>query len=39
MSGLQQKYWGFHEISWSNVYEAATYKEHATEFFEEASAP
>jgi hypothetical protein len=39
MSGLQQKYWVFHEITvGATCMKHATYKEQATEFFEEAGA-
>lgn len=39
MPGLQQKYWVFHEITvGATCTKCATYKEQATEFFEEASA-
>jgi bacterioferritin-associated ferredoxin len=39
MSGLQQKYWVFHEISvGATCTKCATYKEQAAEFFEEANA-
>jgi hypothetical protein len=39
MSGLQQKYWVFHEISvGATCMKHARYKEQTTEFFEEATA-
>jgi hypothetical protein len=39
MSGLQQKYWVFHEITvGATCMKCATCKEQATEFFEETSA-
>jgi hypothetical protein len=39
MSGLQQKYWVFHEIRVSATYtKRAAYKEQATEFFKKANA-
>jgi hypothetical protein len=41
MSGLQQKYWVFHEITVGATcmsVKHATYKEQATEFFKEAGA-
>jgi hypothetical protein len=39
MSGLQQKYWVFHEITvGATCAKHAAYKEQATEIFEEASA-
>jgi hypothetical protein len=39
MSGLQQKYWVFHEITVeATCTKHVTYKEYSTEFFEEASA-
>jgi hypothetical protein len=38
MSGLQQKYWVFHEITVGAMCtKSAAYNEQATEFFEEAS--
>jgi hypothetical protein len=39
MSGMQQKYWVFHEITvGATRTKRTTYKEQATEIFEEASA-
>jgi hypothetical protein len=39
MSGVQQEYWVFHEISvGATRVKHPTYKEQTTEFFEEASA-